>query len=65
LILTVEMEKEKLLKNFEIVKDLIEKGGNYYLIIKTFIEKDWNEFKEILKIGSKQVGKWYFISFNR
>jgi phosphoesterase RecJ-like protein len=51
LILTVEMEKEKLLKNFEIVKDLIEKGGNYYLIIKTFIEKDWNEFKEILKIG--------------
>jgi len=52
LILTVEMEKEKLLKNFEIVKDLIEKGGDYYLIIKTFIEKDWNEFKELLKIGS-------------
>jgi len=52
LILTVEMEKEKLLKNFEIVKDLIEKGGNYNLIIETFIEKDWNEFKEILKIGS-------------
>jgi phosphoesterase RecJ-like protein len=52
LILTVEMEKEKLLKNFEIVKDLIEKGGNYYLIIKTFIEEDWNEFKEVLKIGS-------------
>jgi bifunctional oligoribonuclease and PAP phosphatase NrnA len=52
LILTVEMEKEKLLKNFEIVKDLIEKGGNYYLIIKTLIEKDWNEFKEMLKIGS-------------
>jgi phosphoesterase RecJ-like protein len=52
LILTVEMEKENLLKNFEIVKDLIEKGGDYYLIIKTFIEEDWNEFKEILKIGS-------------
>jgi phosphoesterase RecJ-like protein len=51
LILTVEMEKEKLLKNFEIIKDLIEKEGNYYLIIKTFIEKDWNQFKEILKIG--------------
>jgi phosphoesterase RecJ-like protein len=52
LILTIEMEKEKLLKNFEIVKDLIEKGGDYYLIIKTFIEEDWNEFKEVLKIGS-------------
>jgi phosphoesterase RecJ-like protein len=53
LILTVEMEKEKLLKNFEIVKYLIEKGGNYYLIVETFRNKEWKEFKKILELGNK------------
>jgi phosphoesterase RecJ-like protein len=53
LILTIEMEKEKLLKNFEIVKDLIEKDGNYYLIVETFRNKEWREFKKILELGNK------------
>jgi phosphoesterase RecJ-like protein len=53
LILTVEMEKERLLKNFEIVKDLIEKDGNYYLIVETFRNKEWKEFKKILELGNK------------
>ncbi len=53
LILTVEMEKEKLLKNFEIVKDLIEKDGNYYLIVETFRNKEWKEFKKILELSNK------------
>jgi phosphoesterase RecJ-like protein len=53
LILTAEMEKEKLLKNFEIVKDLIEKDGNYYLIVETFRNKEWKEFKKILELGNK------------
>jgi phosphoesterase RecJ-like protein len=53
LILTIEMEKEKLLKNFEIIKDLIEKDGNYYLIVETFRNKEWKEFKKILELGNK------------
>jgi phosphoesterase RecJ-like protein len=53
LILTVEMKKEKLLKNFEIVKDLIEKGGNYNLVVEVLKNKNWNEFKDILEWSSK------------
>jgi phosphoesterase RecJ-like protein len=48
LILTVEMEKENLLKNFEIIKDLIEKGGDYNLIVKSLKTKSWLEFKNII-----------------
>lgn len=53
LILTVEMGREKLLKNFEIVKDLIEKGGDYNLVVEALKNKNWNEFKDILECGSK------------
>jgi phosphoesterase RecJ-like protein len=53
LILTVEMEKEKLLKNFEIVKNLIEKGGNYNLVVEALKNKNWNEFRDILGWSSK------------
>jgi phosphoesterase RecJ-like protein len=53
LILTVEMEKEKLLKNFEIVKDLIEKGGDYHLIVEVLRNRNWNEFKNMLEEANK------------
>jgi phosphoesterase RecJ-like protein len=53
LILTVEMEKENLLKNFEIVKDLIEKGGDYRLIVEVLTNKNWNEFKNLLEEANK------------
>jgi phosphoesterase RecJ-like protein len=53
LILTAEMEKENLLKNFEIVKDLIEKGGDYRLIVGVLTNKNWNEFKNLLEEASK------------
>jgi phosphoesterase RecJ-like protein len=53
LILTAEMEKENLLKNFEIVKDLIKKGGDYRLIVEVLTNKNWNEFKNLLEEASK------------
>jgi len=53
LMLTVGMEKNQLLRNFDIVKDLIEKDGDYYLIIETLKNREWKEFKKILELGNK------------
>ena len=55
LILTVEMEKEQLLENFDIVKDLIEKGGDYYLIIDVLKNKDWDDFKKVIEKGREAI----------
>jgi len=55
LILTVGMEKDQLLKNFDIVKDLIRKGGDYYLIIDVLRNKDWDDFKKIIEKGREAI----------
>jgi len=49
LILTVETEKEKLLKNFDLVRELIEKGGDYYSIIDILKNKNWDEFQKLIE----------------
>ncbi len=55
LILTVEMNSHQLAVVFDIVTDLIKKGGDYSFIVDTLLKKNWEDFKREITIMSQAV----------
>jgi phosphoesterase RecJ-like protein len=53
LILTSELSREKYVKVFEIIKELVEKGGDYYLVVDAIKSKDWAKFKNEIETLTK------------
>lgn len=55
LILTVEMDSHQLSVVFDIVTDLIKRGGDYSFIVDTLLKKNWEDFKREVTIMSQAV----------